>query len=78
MTNYEKYAQAFCEVLNIDKESLPGLVYQSVPAWDSIGHLALVAALEAAFGITMDIDDMIDLSSFEAGMEILKKYDVQF
>lgn len=78
MTNYEKYAKAFCDVLNIEREKLAGLTYQSIVSWDSIGHLALVAALEEAFGITLDIDDMIDLSSFEKGMEILNKYDVQF
>ena len=38
---------------------------------------ALVAALEDAFDIMIDMDDIIDLSSFEKGKEILKKYDVE-
>ena len=45
--------------------------------WDSVGHMTLVAALEDAFDIMIDMDDIIDLSSFEKGKEILKKYDVE-
>ena len=50
--------------------------YQGVEAWDSVGHMTLVAALEDAFNISLDTDDIIDLSSFEKGQEILAKYDV--
>ena len=37
----------------------------------------LIAALEDAFDIMVDMDDIIDLSSFEKGKEILRKYDVE-
>ena len=30
------------------------------------------------FGIQMDTDDIIDMSSFEKAQEILKKYGIQF
>ena len=46
--------------------------------WDSVGHMSLIAALEDAFGIVLDVDDIIDFSSFEKGKEILGKYDVAF
>ena len=53
--------------------------YTGIQAWDSIGHMSLIAALEETFDIMMDTDDIIDLSSFEKGMEILnEKYDVEF
>lgn len=79
MTNQEKYDKAFCESLEISQDQLPGLVYQAVKAWDSVGHMALIAALEDAFDIMMDTDDIIDLSSYEKGMEILTaNYDVRF
>jgi len=74
MTNLEKYNNAFCESFHIGEDCLPGLVYQSIDAWDSVGHMTLVAALEDAFDIMMDTDDIIDLSSYEKGKEILKKY----
>lgn len=79
MTNKEKYTNAFVESLEISADQTEGLKYQEIPAWDSIGHMGLVAAIEDAFDIMMDTDDIIDLSSFEKGMEILSaKYDVEF
>ena len=79
MSNKEKYDQAFMETLEIDAESLPGLKYTDIPAWDSVGHMTLIAAIEDAFDIMMETDDIIDLSSYEKGMEILsEKYDVEF
>ena len=71
MTNLQKYNAAFCEALEIDETKLPGLQYQQIPSWDSVGHMSLVAAIEDAFDIMMDTDDIIDLSSYEKGMEIL-------
>lgn len=78
MTNLEKYTRIFIETLGITAEQTNGLRYQDVETWDSVGHMTLVAALEDAFDISLDTDDIIDLSSFEKGLEILAKYDVQF
>ncbi len=78
MTNLEKYTKVFCETLGIKEEQTKGLQYQEVEAWDSVGHMTLVASLEDEFGISLDTDDIIDLSSFEKGQEILTKYDVKF
>ena len=78
MSNLEKYDNAFMESFEITKEQLSGREYQAIQAWDSVGHMGLVAALEDAFDIMMDTDDIIDLSSYEKGKEILGKYDVEF
>lgn len=78
MTNLEKYIGAFVESLEISADKLDGLEYQGVSEWDSVGHMSLVAALEDAFDIMMDTDDIIDFSSFEKGKEILAKYGVTF
>ena len=79
MSNLEKYKQAFCNSFNVTEDELPGLKYQAVKLWDSVGHMNLVAELEDAFDIMMETDDIIDLSSFEKGIDILKeKYDVDF
>ena len=77
MTNLEKYRNAFVEGLEMSPEEVnDSLEYQGVPQWDSVGHMALIASLEDAFGIMMDTDDIIDFSSFKKGIEILKKYDI--
>ena len=77
MTNLEKYNAAFSETLNVKEDQLANLKYQDIPEWDSVGHMSLVAAIEDAFDIMMETDDIIDLSSYEKGKEILKKYDVE-
>lgn len=77
MTNLEKYNAAFCETLNVEESQLANLKYQDIPSWDSVGHMSLVAAIEDVFDIMMETDDIIDLSSYEKGKEILKKYDVE-
>ena len=78
MTNLVKYNNVFCENLNVTANQLAGLKYQGVELWDSVGHMTLVAAIEDTFDIMMDTDDIIDLSSYERGIEILKKYDIEF
>ena len=76
MENLEKYKNVFIEAFEIKKNQLEGLKYQDVVEWDSIGHMGLMTDLEEAFDIEMDIDDIIDFSSFEKGMEIMGKYNV--
>jgi acyl carrier protein len=73
----ETYNKIFCETFEIGEEKLKGLNYQDIEAWDSVGHMGLIAALEEEFDIMMETDDIIDFSSYEKGIEILKKYDVQ-
>jgi len=77
MDNKEKYDEAFTNCFSIDKSKLgENLVYQSVPQWDSVGHMSLIADLEDAFDIMMETDDIIDFSSYKEGVNILSKYDV--
>lgn len=80
MSNLEKYNKAFTETFEITEEQLEGLKYQDIEAWDSVGHMGLIAALEDAFDIMMDTDDIIDLNSYEKGKELLAKeeYGVEF
>ena len=52
------------------------LKYNEIPEWDSIGHMSLVAALEEAYKISLETDDIVDFSSFKKGIELLKKYNV--
>ncbi len=80
MTNLEKYNEAFMNAFGISEEQLTGLKYQDIEAWDSVGHMQLMAELEDIFDIMLDTDDIIDFSSYEIGKEILSKdeYGVKF
>lgn len=77
MTNLEKYKKVFVETFEVEEEKVESLEYQAIPEWDSVGHMGLIAAVEDAFDIMMDTDDIIDFNSFEKGIELLKKYDVE-
>lgn len=77
--NEQKLRAIFAEALGIPEEQVvDDLRYNSIPEWDSIAHMALVAAIDEAFDIMMDTDDVIDMSSFAKAKEILKKYGVEF
>lgn len=80
MTNHEKYDNAFVKVFEVSESQLPGLRYQDITAWDSVGHMSLISTIEDAFDIMMNTDDIIDFSSYEKGKEILSNpdYGVKF
>lgn len=79
MNNIEKYIQAFKDAFSVEAEQANTLKYQEIPAWDSVGHMGLMAQIEEQFDIMMEPDDIIDFSSFEKGKEILAaKYGVEF
>jgi len=77
MDNLEKYVAVFTEAFEIDKSEVPALKYQDISAWDSVGHMTMIALLEDAFDIMMDTEDIIEFNSFEKGKELLRKYDVE-
>ena len=76
MTNLLRYKKVFEE--SFQCKDVESLKYQDITEWDSVGHMGLVAALEDEFEIEMDVDDIIDMSSYKIGQEILGKYGVSF
>ena len=51
--------------------------YGKIDEWDSVAHLQLVAALEDAFGIMIETDDVIGMSDYATIVDILRtRYDV--
>jgi acyl carrier protein len=78
MTNKEKYAAVFINCFGVNPIDLnQNFVYNCVAAWDSVGHMGMVAALEDAFSIMMDTEDIIEFSSYTIGIEKLKKYGIE-
>lgn len=79
MKNQEKLVKVFTEALGVEEEVITNeLQYNSIPEWDSVAHMSLVAELEDVFDIMLDTDDIIDMSSPAKAKEILQKYDVEF
>lgn len=78
MTNKEKYNKVFIDSFSVNEGLLnEKFTYQCVPAWDSVGHMGMIAALEDAFGIMMETEDIIEFSSYTVGIDMLKKYGVE-
>lgn len=73
----EKYDKVFIKSFKVKKDKLKTLKYQSVPQWDSVGHMSMIGSLEEAFDITLEMDDIIDFSSYAFGKKILKKYKIK-
>ena len=78
MNNTDKYKEIFISSLAIKENFTEELKYNDIPEWDSIGHMTLMSGLEEGFNITLETDDIIDFSSFKKGIDILKKYKVNF
>ena len=77
MTNREKYNKVFIECFSVTEEVLNDeFVYQCIPAWDSVGHMGMIAGIEDTFEIMMEMDDIVDFASYTVGIEKLKNYDI--
>jgi acyl carrier protein len=78
MDNLEKYNNAFVEVFGAKVEELnDNYGKETVDEWDSVHQLSLIAQMEDAFDIMFDPEDIMDLTSYTKGKEILKKYEVE-
>jgi acyl carrier protein len=78
MNNSEKYKKVFSTTFEMKNNFDEKLEYNSIEAWDSIGHMNLISNLEEEFKISLETDDIVDFSSFNKGKEILKKYKISF
>ena len=79
MNNKQENNKVFIESFSISESALNNdLKYNSIPEWDSIGHMGLIAELEEVFDIMMEMDDIIYFSSYKKGFELIEKYGVEF
>ncbi|WP_349921775.1 acyl carrier protein [Aeromonas veronii] len=68
--------QVFADALGIELNTVSDtLAYNSIPQWDSVAHMGLIAHLEDHYGVLLDTDDIIDMSSVAKAREILAKYE---
>jgi acyl carrier protein len=75
MTIETSVTEAFREALDLPPDvDVTTLTYRGHPSWSSLGHMALVAALEDKFDIMMDSDDILNMSDFHKAVDIMRKY----
>lgn len=79
MGNKDKYIAIFCEVFSVDKEELnESFTFENIEAWDSMTHLTLINELEEIFEVFFETDDILHYGGFINGIDILKKYGIDF
>jgi acyl carrier protein len=78
MPGYEERLEAlFRAVLGLPASVDVSSCQQSnTPAWDSMAHVSLVAAIEGEFGLTIDAGDSLALTSWEAARTYLESQGV--
>lgn len=79
MNAIQTYNKVFCDTFGIKEDVLgPNFTFRDVPVWDSVAHLSLISNLEDAFDVMFDADDILHYGSYLNGIEILKRYGVDF
>lgn len=76
MTNREKYCKAFQTAFETEAD-VSAFQFKVTKEWDSIGHMVLVTTIEEGFEITLEPEEIIALSSFQNGIEILRSKGIE-
>jgi acyl carrier protein len=77
MSTRQTLKSAFVQALGIAPEiPTEQLVYRQIPQWDSMAHMILVQEIEAEFNVMLSTDQVMDLSSFDRGLEILAQHGI--
>jgi acyl carrier protein len=63
-------------VFKYEGDITPATSRKDVPKWDSLQHVALVAAIEEQFGITLSMDEMVEIRSVKDICNILDRHGV--
>ena len=70
-----KLKKIFIKSLLIDSSVMADrIIYSELPEWDSVAHMTLVASIEESFNIMLDVEDVINMNSFEEAVKIVAKY----
>jgi acyl carrier protein len=73
----DRLHDVFVTTLALDDDvDVANLKYRDIEAWDSVGHMALIAAVEDEFDVQFDTDQVIDMSSFKVAVDMLRGFGV--
>ena len=69
-----KVREAFTAAFDIDPQLVSLETNASdIPGWDSVGHLSLASNLEQVFGITLDVDELMEMENVREIVRIISK-----
>ena len=67
----DKLIEIICKTFNISPDQAPLIVYGD-QEWDSLAHMDLITAVEEAFGIELDEDQMLEMTSLNNLLKIVQ------
>jgi acyl carrier protein len=73
----ERLKEIMSQVFDVPKESINNdSSPDTIDNWDSVNHMNLVLALEQAFGISFEPDEIIEMMNFELVLVILRDKEI--
>lgn len=68
----ERLREIFAVILDLrPEEVVPGLSPDSCEKWDSLHHIHLVNAIQETFSVTLDVEQQVEILTFELGEVIV-------
>jgi acyl carrier protein len=78
-SNFEKLRHLCAECLQIPVGQVTySLSQDQIPSWDSVATAILIPELEEVFGVSFDIDEILELTSIDEIIKVLKDKGVPF
>lgn len=68
--------EIFIDVFQYDDPVTPATSPDDIDRWDSLQHIALVRALESTFGISLSMDEMVELRTAGDIEKVLTRHGV--
>lgn len=78
MNNKQEYNRVFMESFSLKEEDInPEIAMGKTNGWDSVGHVGLITTMEDVFNVTFETEDILNFTSYDKGIEILRKHGVE-
>lgn len=69
-----KVQEAFKAAFGVDPLTItPDTKPDDLPSWDSMGHVELAFSLESVFGVSLDVQDLMDMEDVRKIILILER-----
>jgi len=67
-----KVQEAFKNAFDVDPKMVSiDTSASDIPAWDSVGHLSLAGSLEETFGVSLDVDELMQMENVHEIVRII-------
>jgi acyl carrier protein len=77
MSIFEQLQEVIATTLKVSPEKVTGTtINENLAAWDSLGHVNLMIALEQSFDIYLEVEDFPTLTSVPAILQYLRDHGV--